>query len=83
VRHYVEGLGGAVSRFGVPGSAYERIRMLSQNEGVRFIDLFPKFLEGGNEDYFPHDLHWSPKGHRVAAERIAEAMAAARAKTRR
>jgi hypothetical protein len=78
VRDFVRSLGGTLPPFGVPGSGYEAIKALSRQEGVRFIDLFPAFLAGGSGDYFPHDLHWSPEGQRLAAQLIAEAIMAAR-----
>jgi hypothetical protein len=74
VRDFVKSVGGTLPQFGAPGSGYEAIKALSRREGVRFIDLFPAFLAGGSADYFPHDLHWTPEGHRLAAQLIAEAI---------
>jgi hypothetical protein len=69
-RRFVQSFGGALPPFGVQGSGYTEIRGLASKEGVHFIDLFPAFLAGGDNLYFPHDLHWSPNGHRVASDVI-------------
>jgi GDSL-like Lipase/Acylhydrolase family len=74
VRDFVQSLGGTLPPFGAPGSGYEAIKALSRQERVRFIDLFPAFLAGGSAGYFSHDLHWSPEGHRLAAQLIGEAI---------
>jgi hypothetical protein len=45
--------------------------------GARFVDLTPDLLEHaarGELLYQPDNAHWSAQGHRVAAERIAEAL---------
>ncbi len=83
VRRFVAGLRGALPRFGAPGSGYEKIRALSQANGVRFIELFTRFLEVGKGLYFVHDLHWSADGHRLAAKLIAEALTEADRESRR
>jgi lysophospholipase L1-like esterase len=77
VRRFVESLGGPLPSFGVPGSGYEQIKALARREGLGFVDLFPNFLATGNLDYFPHDLHWSPAGHQLAAKVIADAIVGA------
>jgi lysophospholipase L1-like esterase len=68
---FIREQGGAVAPFGMPGRAYELVRELSHEHGLRFVDVFPGFVEGGDELYHPHDLHWAPAGHRRMAELLA------------
>lgn len=68
---FVRDHGGSLAPFGAPGRAYELVRELSREHGLRFIDVFPGFVEGGDELYHPHDLHWTPAGHRRMAELLA------------
>jgi hypothetical protein len=68
-RTFVQHLGGALPMFGRPGRAYDEISNVTKEEGANFIDLFPAFLSAKNV-YFPHDLHWSPDGHLLAAQLI-------------
>ena len=75
VRSFVIAEGGTVPPFAEPGSGYKEIENLASRRGIKFVDLFPKFLALGSKGYFPHDLHWSVDGHRLAANMIADAVA--------
>jgi hypothetical protein len=68
---FIREQGGSVAPFGRPGTAYELVRELSREHGLRFIDVFPGFIADGDELYHPHDLHWTPAGHRRMAELLA------------
>jgi len=76
IRGWVTELGGAVPPFGEAGSGYRTIEALARETGVNFVDLFPSFRCRGDGAYFPHDLHWSEEGHRLAAGIIARALGA-------
>ncbi len=45
-------------------------------EGISWIDLLPAFRERGSRErlYVPRDTHWNRAGHRLAAERVLEAL---------
>lgn len=50
-----------------------RMRQWAEAAGVPFLDLTPVFREAVKSDTgldFVHDLHWTPRGHRVAADAI-------------
>ena len=57
---------------------YENIRIVRsvcRRHGIPLVDLMPDFIAGitgtdGEPYYFPLDLHWTPEGHRLAAEII-------------
>jgi lysophospholipase L1-like esterase len=68
---FIREQGGAVAPFGAPGPAYELVRDLSRQHGLRFVDVFPGFVPDGDELYHPHDLHWTAAGHRRMAELLA------------
>jgi lysophospholipase L1-like esterase len=68
---FIREQGSAVAPFGAPGPAYELVRELSREHGLRFIDVFAGFVADGDELYHPHDLHWTPAGHRRMAELLA------------
>ena len=68
---FIRERGAAVAPFGAPGRAYELVRDLSREHGLRFIDVFAGFAPGGDELYHPHDLHWTAAGHRRMAELLA------------
>lgn len=68
---FIREQGGAVAPFGAPGPAYELVRELSREQGLRFVDVFPGFVGGGDALYHPHDLHWTAAGHRRMAELLA------------
>lgn len=56
---------------GVPGRFY---RQLAAERGVPILDLTPVFREAlaeGRTLYYRHDPHWTPGGHRLAAEALA------------
>jgi lysophospholipase L1-like esterase len=40
-----------------------------------FVDLLTPLRHAGKGLYYPHDGHWTPKGHRVVAENLAPALA--------
>ena len=69
---FIRDHGGAVAPFGAPGPAYELVRELSGEHGLRFVDVFAGFAPDGDELYHPHDLHWTAAGHRRMAELLAE-----------
>ncbi len=53
----------------------ERLRkaVASISPGIGFLDLTPRLAEdakNGALPYYPDDDHWSPEGHRIAAEAI-------------
>lgn len=68
---FIRQQGGSVAPFGAPGPAYELVRELSREHGLRFVDVFPGFLPDGDALYHPHDLHWTPAGQRRMAELLA------------
>lgn len=74
LRNFVVELGGETAPFGEPGSAYALVRALAERHGFHFIETFEAFREGGDALYHPHDLHWSPAGHRRMAALVAEAL---------
>ena len=39
-----------------------------------FADLLSPLRQAGKDLYYPHDGHWTPKGHRVVAETLAPAL---------
>ncbi len=59
---------------------YEHIRIVRQacrRHGIPLVDLMPEFMSRvtgrkGEPLYFRRDLHWTPDGHRLAAEIIYE-----------
>lgn len=47
-----------------------------QQEGIRYIDLLPVFMEKAKEPlYFREDRHWNTRGHEFAAAVISEELA--------
>jgi hypothetical protein len=57
----------------------EALRDLFQREGVPFVDLMPMLRQAtadGHQVFFTYDQHWTPEGHRRAAERLAEVVSA-------
>ncbi len=55
---------------------YRPNRMISdycQKAGIPILDLLPEFVEqvrDGKHLFYPRDTHWSPEGHKLAAELI-------------
>ncbi len=51
----------------------DRLRSLLEERGVATFDLLPAFeaYNGNEELIYPYDRHWTPAGHRVAANVIA------------
>jgi hypothetical protein len=55
---------------------YEHIRIVQRacrRYDIPLVDLMPDFIAGitgkeGEPYYFTHDLHWTPEGHRLAAD---------------
>lgn len=43
---------------------------LGDSLGIDFVDLRPSLKSAGGDLYFPRDGHWTPKGHRVAADTL-------------
>lgn len=74
LREFVTGLGAETAPFGEPGPAYALVRALALEHGFHFIETFEAFRRGGDALYFPHDLHWSPEGHRTMAGLVADAL---------
>jgi hypothetical protein len=53
----------------------DMLREWAGRSGELFIDLLPDFEPAPpEENYFPHDLHWSPRGHALAAEALVAAL---------
>jgi hypothetical protein len=73
-RKFVRNLGGALPTFGRPGSGYDAVKSLANEQAVHFIDLYPAFFAVEDGLYFPHDMHWSVNGHRLAAQVIASSL---------
>lgn len=52
------------------------IRALAAEEAIPVLDLLPTLREASRGSarplYYPRDAHWTPEGHRVAAQSIAE-----------
>jgi lysophospholipase L1-like esterase len=67
---------------------YEHVRIVRsvcRRQRIPLVDLMPDFIAGitgpeGEPYYFPLDLHWTPEGHRLAAEIICRRMFEARPK---
>jgi|GEM_PF-762736 len=67
---------------------YEHVRIVRsvcRRQRIPLVDLMPGFIAGitgpeGEPYYFPLDLHWTPEGHRLAAEIICRRMFEARPK---
>jgi hypothetical protein len=54
-----------------------RLRQFGAEAGIPVVDLSEPLRAHADEPiYFRHDSHWTPRGHRVAAEAIAAAIAA-------
>jgi lysophospholipase L1-like esterase len=51
-----------------------RLAAICQHLGIEFLDLNPVFRREADPDsnFFPSDIHWSPRGHEVAARAVAE-----------
>lgn len=50
------------------------LRRFCHRRGIRFVDLFDRIGRSGPRGaYFDDDPHWTPAGHRVAAEALFEA----------
>ena len=54
------------------------LREFFEAEKIRYLDLLPWLRErsAGRQIYFPGDRHWNALGHELAAERLAEFLAA-------
>lgn len=61
------------------GLAFDRLERLAKARNIPVIDLY-SFIRahGGRIDdaHLPHDGHWSPQGHRWAAEAVLDHLAA-------
>jgi hypothetical protein len=51
-----------------------RLKQIAAALQVPFVDLLTPLRQAGGGLYFPHDGHWTAKGHRVAAETLAPAL---------
>jgi len=74
LREFVQEMGGETADFGEPGSAYALVRELALARGFHFIETFDAFRSAGDGAYHPHDLHWTPRGHRTMAELAARGL---------
>jgi hypothetical protein len=53
----------------------DRLQKFGDEQGIPIVDLRGPLRAHADEPlYFPHDAHWTPRGHRVAAEAIAAAI---------
>jgi len=55
---------------------YREVRDFLDAEGIRFLDLTPRFLARGltiRELYWKEDFHLNPRGNRAVAEILIEA----------
>jgi lysophospholipase L1-like esterase len=52
----------------------EELESFARKNGISFINAFPDFrsYSGDGPLYFQYDIHWTPEGHKVMAETIAE-----------
>jgi len=64
----------AVASLKSPNTVHE----LSVAHGIQLVDLFPAFraYKGREALYFSHDQHWTPAGHRVVADALADQLRA-------
>jgi hypothetical protein len=63
-----------------PGAPARRLGAFLRGHGVAHVDLLPGFRERASASpslYFPGDAHWTAAGHRLAADLLAEPVAAA------
>ncbi len=56
--------------------AYQRLREISEELGIAFIDLLPEFRReaAAGQEFFLSDRHWNAAGHALAAARVSEAV---------
>jgi hypothetical protein len=56
--------------------AYQRLRGISDELGVTYIDLMPEFHQGAvaGKDFFLADRHWNAASHALAAARVTEVL---------
>ena len=47
---------------------------MAEELGITYIDLATPLKRAGEGLYFPRDVHWTPKGHKVVAKAIGEKM---------
>ncbi len=71
---YVQGLGTDHYPF---TEMHQRVAEFCQVEGIEFLDLLPKFRNVRAQDLWvtPSDLHYNPRGHRLAVGPIARFLA--------
>ena len=61
------------------GLAFDRLERLAKARNIPVIDLYAfnrAHGRRGKDAHFPHDGHWSPQGHRWAAEAVLDHLAA-------
>ncbi|MCE9589124.1 MAG: SGNH/GDSL hydrolase family protein [Planctomycetes bacterium] len=51
------------------------VRRIAQELGTPYVDLVTPLKNAGSGLYFPSDGHWTPKGHRVAADAMQQTIA--------
>ena len=64
------------------GLAFDRLERLAKARNIPMIDLYAFIRAHGGRTkiaHLPHDGHWSPQGHRWAAEAVLDHLAAHRA----
>lgn len=59
-----------------PSLYRDRVLAIARNHGIPTVDLFPAFwgLKDWRSCFMPEEVHWTPRGHRVVASAIAEAV---------
>ena len=60
-----------------PGRFQTLVEGLGRELGLPVYAPIPAFRAAGPETYFPHDLHWSPAGHRLYTDGLARTVLAA------
>jgi hypothetical protein len=77
-RPYLESLGFVCDDRTLTDTTFaERLRTLAAAEQAPFIDLLPILRARWDDNiYFPKDGHWTPTGHAVAADAVADALEA-------
>ena len=61
------------------GLAFDRLERLAKARNIPVIDLYAFIRAHGGRSkdaHLPHDGHWSPQGHRWAAEAVLDHLAA-------
>jgi len=81
--HVLEGAWASYrERWGLPEEAFDRghagrvLTGMLEEAGIELLDLTPELRSAPDPEalYYPVDAHWTPAGHRVATERIRDAI---------